>query len=128
MTAYHGAAGRVAADGLLQRAAVEEDLLVVVVGEHGVELPVGAEHREPGLRRRAVELQPASVGGTAVWLYPAGLILKFENPGGASERTFFCSRRFLTLAFSVRAPRLAVASILGYARWGAPRPARIRQR
>jgi hypothetical protein len=48
MTAYHGA--------------VEEDLLVVVVGEHGVELPVGAEHREPGLRRRAVELQPARVG------------------------------------------------------------------
>ncbi|TVU48262.1 hypothetical protein EJB05_07891, partial [Eragrostis curvula] len=55
--AYHGGARRVAADGLLQSAAVEEDLLVVVVGEHGVELPVGAEHREPGLRRRAVELQ-----------------------------------------------------------------------
>jgi len=55
--AYHGAAGRVAADGLLQGAAVEEDLLVVVVGEHGVELPVGAEHRQPGLRRGAIELQ-----------------------------------------------------------------------
>jgi len=106
----------------------------VVVGEHGVELPVGAEHREPGLCRRAVELQPARVGGgTAVWLHPAGcraagLILKFESSGGASERTFFCSRRFLTLALSVRAPRLAVASILGYARRGAPTPARVRQR
>lgn len=64
----------------------------MVVGEHGVELPVGAEHREPGLRRRAVELQPSRVGGgTAVWLHPAGcpaagLILKFQDPGGASGR------------------------------------------
>lgn len=56
-----GAAARVAADGLLQGAAVEEDPLAVVVHEHGVELPVGAEHGEPGLRRRAVvlPLQPA---------------------------------------------------------------------
>lgn len=40
---YHGAAWRVAADFLLQGAGVEEDLLAVVVDEHGVELPVGAE-------------------------------------------------------------------------------------
>lgn len=40
---YHGAASRVATDFLLQGAGVEEDLLAVVVDEHGVELPVGAE-------------------------------------------------------------------------------------
>jgi hypothetical protein len=41
------------------------------------------------------------------------------------QLTFFCSRLFLTLGFSVRAPRLAVASILGYARrGGAPTLAR----
>jgi hypothetical protein len=31
----------------------------VVIDEHGVELPVGAEDGQPGLRGRAVELQKA---------------------------------------------------------------------
>ena len=56
---YHGAAGWVAADGLLQGAGVEEHPLAMVVDEHGVELPVGAEDGQPGLRRRAVELRQA---------------------------------------------------------------------
>jgi hypothetical protein len=33
----------------------------VVVDEHGVELPVGAEDGQPGLRRRAVELRHQTV-------------------------------------------------------------------
>lgn len=40
----------------------------MVVGEHGVELPVGAEHRQPGLRRRAIELHETVVTNCWGWL------------------------------------------------------------
>uniref|UniRef100_A0A0D3FEC2 DYW domain-containing protein n=1 Tax=Oryza barthii TaxID=65489 RepID=A0A0D3FEC2_9ORYZ len=83
--AYHGAAGRVAADGLLQRAAVEEDLPVVVVDEHGSCL---------------LEQNTDSLGFVAVPL---------NCSAGGKNRL-----RFLTLGFSFLAPCLAVASILGY--------------
>jgi hypothetical protein len=56
---YHGAAGRFAADGLLQGAGIEQHPLAVVVDEHGVELLVGAEDRQPGLRLCAIKLQQA---------------------------------------------------------------------